>query len=115
MGDTTGFVKFIADAGTDVVATVSAVDGAIDGLGSGRGKLSALLEFPAKGRGTGGVRAQLLGRGETGLRTAWVGPSPALAAGKDGVVRAFPDTPAKRDAPGAALDADVEAFGTAPR
>ena len=105
----------VAEALTAVVATVSAVDGTLESMGSGRGKLSALLEFPAKGRATGGVRAQTLGRGETGLRVAWVGPSPALAATHDGVARAFPAEPQKRDAPGVALDAEVDAFGTAAR
>jgi DNA gyrase subunit A len=105
----------VADAVTAVVATISAVDGAIEGLEHGRGKLSSLLDFPAKGRATGGVRAQTLGRGETGLRLAWVGPAPALAAAKDGAARPFPADPVKRDAPGIPLEGRIDAFGTAPR
>ncbi|MFD1723011.1 DNA gyrase/topoisomerase IV subunit A [Amnibacterium endophyticum] len=105
----------VADALTGVVATVSAVDGTVEALGTGRGKLSSLLDFPAKGRATGGVRAQTLARGETGLRLAWVGPSPALGASKDGVARAFPTDLSKRDALGTPLDAQVDAFGTAAR
>jgi DNA gyrase subunit A len=98
-----------------VVATASATDGTLEALGAGRGKLTPLLEFPPKGRATAGVRAQLLGRGETGLHVAWVGPSPALAASAEGLARRFPDEPAKRDGPGTPLEAVVDAFGTTPR
>ncbi|WP_375400311.1 DNA topoisomerase (ATP-hydrolyzing) subunit A [uncultured Amnibacterium sp.] len=98
-----------------VVATVSVDAGGLDGVASGRGKLSSLTDFPAKGRGTSGVRAHTLLRGETGLAVAWVGPAPALAVGVDGTVRAFPDALAKRDASGTPLAAPIAAFGTAAR
>jgi DNA gyrase subunit A len=114
-GDARAITFAVADAVTAVVATVSAADGTVEGLESGRGKVTALLDFPAKGRATGGVRAQTLGRGETGLRVAWVGPAPVLAAGADGVSRPFPDDAVRRDAPGLPLEARVDAFGTAPR
>ena len=105
----------VADAVTAVVATISHADGTIDGLEHGRGKLSALLDFPAKGRATGGLRAQTFGRGETGLRVAWIGPAPALAAAKDGAARPFPADLAKRDAGGTPLEGRIDAFGTVPR
>lgn len=105
----------VADAVTAVVATVSASDGTIDGIDAGRGKVTPLIDFPAKGRATGGVRSQTLGRGETGIRTAWIGPAPVLAAGQDGVARPFPTEPARRDAPGLPLEGHIEAFGTIPR
>ena len=114
-GDAKVIAFGVADAVTDVVATVSDSDGTVEGLESGRGKVTALLDFPAKGRATGGVRAQTLGRGETGLRVAWVGPSPVLASGQDGAARPFPVEPARRDAPGLPLEGRIEAFGTAPR
>ena len=116
LGDGVRAIAFAAaDAVTAVVATVSASDGSVAGLADGRGKLTALLEFPAKGRATGGVRAQLFGRGEAGLRVAWVGPAPALAADADGAARPFPAEPVKRDAPGAPLEGRIDAFGTAVR
>ncbi|RIX28080.1 DNA gyrase/topoisomerase IV subunit A [Amnibacterium setariae] len=104
-----------ADPESAVVATVSATDGTIEGLEAGRGKVTPLADFPAKGRATGGVRAQTLGRGETGLRIAWIGTAPVLAAGPDGVTRPFPDDAVRRDAPGLPLEGKVTAFGTAPR
>lgn len=114
-GDARVIAFAVADAVTDVVATVSGTDGTVEGLDAGRGKATALIDFPAKGRATGGVRAQTLGRGETRIRVAWVGPSPVLAAGLDGIVRPFPDDAVRRDAPGLPLESGVEAFGTVPR
>jgi DNA gyrase subunit A len=98
-----------------VVATVSAVATTLDAIDPGRGKLTSLSDFPVKGRATGGVRAQTLGRGEIGLTLAWAGPPPALAVARDGAARRFPEALARRDAPGIPLEAVVDAFGTAAR
>ncbi len=73
--------------------------------------MTALSEFPAKGRATGGVRAQRFLRGEDTLTLAWVGTDPR-AVGTDGAVRALPAAGAKRDASGQALDAVIGAIGT---
>ena len=88
--------------GDRVVATVSATDGDRRGPRAGRGKVTSLLDFPAKGRATGGVRAQTLGRGETGVRVAWVGPAPVLAAGHGRRRAAVPGRRGARATPRAA-------------
>ena len=66
---------------------------------------------PAKGRATGGVRAQRFLKGEDALHLAWVGRSPALAVGTDGSARQLPDVGAKRDASGQPLEAAIAAVG----
>ncbi|WP_168627402.1 DNA topoisomerase IV subunit A [Cryobacterium sp. BB307] len=97
---------------TNVVATVSTSLSTIAGTDPGRAKVSLLSEFPAKGRATGGVRAHAFLKGEDMLALAWAGPEPVLAVGTDGAVRTLPDTGAKRDASGAALDAVIGSIGT---
>jgi DNA gyrase subunit A len=94
-----------------VVVTISTPDGVLPGTDPGRGKVSDLGEFPAKGRATGGVRAQTFLKGERTLALAWVGPSPALANGPGGEIRELPATGAKRDASGTPLDGIVGAIG----
>jgi DNA gyrase subunit A len=76
--------------------------------------VSAFDEYPAKGRATGGVRAQRFLRGEDGLTIAWVGEEPRAVA-PDGALRALPAAGAKRDASGAPLDGVIGAVGTAVR
>lgn len=94
------------------VATVSGAEGVIPGTDAGRAKISAFAEFPAKGRGTGGVRAHSFLRGEDRLSVAWVGAAPAYAVGADGAVRKLPETPAKRDASGQLIDGVIGSIGS---
>lgn len=102
----------VTDAESAVVVTVAGSSQAIAGTDAGSAKVSAFAEFPAKGRATGGVRAQRFLRGEDAITLAWVGSEPrALAA--DGAVRTLPEVGAKRDASGQALDAVISAVGTA--
>jgi DNA gyrase subunit A len=95
----------------NVVATVSTSTTTIAGADPGRAKVSAISEFPGKGRATGGVRAHSFLKGEDVLGVAWVGRSPALAVGTDGAVRALPEAGAKRDASGTPLDGVVGSIG----
>ena len=95
-----------------VVATVAANTSALAGTDPGSGKVSAFDEFPAKGRATGGVRAQRFLKGEDALVVAWVGPEPALAVGTDGAVRKLPEALAKRDASGQFLEGVVGYIGS---
>ena len=97
-----------------VVVTVAGSTSALPGTDAGSAKVSAFSEFPAKGRATGGVRAQRLLRGEDALTLAWVGSDPR-AVGGDGAVRSLPEPGAKRDASGQPLDAVIGAVGTAIR
>ena len=101
-----------AGAGEAVVVTVAGSSQALAGADAGTAKVSAFAEFPAKGRGTGGVRAQRFLKGEDILVLSWVGADPR-AVGTDGAVRKLPETRAKRDASGTPLDGVIGAVGTA--
>ena len=107
------FTAVIAGEET-VVATIAGSTSALAGTDAGSGKVSAFAEFPAKGRATGGVRAQRFLRGEDALTLAWVGDDPR-AVGTDGAVRQLPAAGAKRDASGQTLDAVIGAIGTVVR
>lgn len=110
-----GFFAVPAAAEDAVVVTVTkaAADDALFAAASGSVKVSALAEFPAKGRATGGVRAQRFVRGEAALALAWVGPGPAHANARDGATRELPAEFARRDASGIPLDAPIDALGAA--
>ena len=100
------------DPGSDVsVVTISTPVDTLPGSDPGRGKVSALSEFPGKGRATGGVRAHTFLKGEAALALAWVGPAPARAVGSDGGARTLPDSWAKRDASGTPLDGVIGSVG----
>ena len=97
----------------NVVVTLSTSVATIAGVDPGRAKVSALTEFPGKGRATGGVRAHSFLKGEDVLALAWVGPDPAIAVGTDGSIRSLPESGAKRDASGTPLDGVVGSVGSA--
>ncbi|WP_029145513.1 DNA gyrase/topoisomerase IV subunit A [Microbacterium luticocti] len=103
-----------ADAASPVVVTVAGSTQVLPGADAGTGKVSEFAEFPAKGRGTGGVRAQRFLKGEDTLTLAWVGEEPR-AVGSDGGIRRLPEAGAKRDASGSPLDGVIGAIGTAVR
>ncbi|TFD48083.1 DNA topoisomerase IV subunit A [Cryobacterium sp. TMT1-2-1] len=98
-------------AGTAVVITVATSSQTLPGTDPGSAKVSEFAEYPAKGRGTGGVRSQRFLKGEDTLSVAWVGPSPARAVGADGSPRTLPESGSRRDASGTMLDAVVGAIG----
>ncbi|MGX5771222.1 DNA gyrase/topoisomerase IV subunit A [Microbacterium trichothecenolyticum] len=94
-----------------VVVTIAGSTTALAGTDAGSAKVSLFSEFPAKGRATGGVRAQRFLKGEDALTVAWVGTDPR-AVGSDGATRALPESGAKRDASGMPLDGVIGAVGT---
>jgi DNA gyrase subunit A len=103
------------DPGSDPVAvTVSGSSSTIAGTDPGRAKVSEFDQFPAKGRGTGGVRAHSLLKGEDVLTLGWVGTAPAAAVAPDGVVRQLPTELTKRDASGTPLESVIGSIGTTP-
>ena len=102
----------VVDPGAEVVvATVSGSSSVLPGTDPGRGKVSALSEFPSKGRGTGGVRAHSFLKGEDVLTAAWAGVAPPHAVGSDGAIRTLPEALSRRDASGIPLDGVVASIG----
>jgi DNA gyrase subunit A len=104
---------FVAPRANDYVAITAANSSeAIPGTDSGSAKTTPLDEFPAKGRATGGVRAQRFVRGEDQLYFAWVGPAEALGLTADGKPIELSSENAKRDASGSHLSAVIGSVGT---
>ncbi|MEH0110026.1 DNA topoisomerase (ATP-hydrolyzing) [Tersicoccus sp. MR15.9] len=77
-------------------------------------KVTPLSEFPAKGRGTAGVRAHRFLKGEEELALAWAGHGPARAAAANGASRALPTEHGRRDGSGVPAGAAIDAIGPAP-
>jgi DNA gyrase subunit A len=102
----------VTPADDTAVVTVAGSSQSLPGTDAGTGKVSDYAEFPAKGRATGGVRAQRFLKGEDTLVAAWVGSQPR-AVGADGAVRQLPAAGAKRDASGQPLEAVIGALGGA--
>ncbi|WP_103062090.1 DNA gyrase/topoisomerase IV subunit A [Actinomyces qiguomingii] len=94
-----------------VVVTVADGTGALPGTGSGSVKVTPLDRYPAKGRATGGVRAQRFLRGENELVFAWVGVGPARAVGSGGQPVDLPAADERRDASGTPLPAPITGIG----
>ncbi|MEV0006422.1 DNA topoisomerase (ATP-hydrolyzing) [Micromonospora sp. NPDC050980] len=65
-------------------------------------KVTPFKAYPAKGRATGGVRAQRLLKGETDLSVAWIGPRPVGATATGDPVELPPADP-RRDGSGFAV------------
>ncbi|MEY4313371.1 MAG: hypothetical protein RLZZ319_880, partial [Actinomycetota bacterium] len=93
------------------VVTVTTAGATLTSADPGRAKVSALSEFPGKGRATGGVRSHTLLKGEVGLLTAFVGPDPRACA-SDGSARDLPTELGKRDGSGSPLADVIAALGT---
>ncbi|HRA04835.1 MAG TPA: DNA topoisomerase 4 subunit A [Arachnia sp.] len=101
------------DPATDEAVTISGSSSSLPGTETGLAKVTPMSEFPAKGRGTAGVRAQRFLRGENTLTVGWAGVDPRAVAA-DGAARKLPDAGARRDASGTPLAAPVSAVGHAP-
>ena len=100
----------VVDEGAQVVTVTEAAE-TLAGLDEPRVKVSDVTEFPPKGRGTGGVQAHRLLKGEVGLSLAWAGPAP-LAVGSDGSQRQLPPGGAARAGSGVAIDGVIGAVGS---
>ena len=101
----------VADREQAVVVTAANASDVIPGTDPGSAKVSSMAEFPGKGRGTGGVRAQRFIRSEDQLYLAWVGTAPA-ALGVDGRPIDLPTDLGKRDASGTLLPNFIGSVGT---
>jgi DNA gyrase subunit A len=93
------------------VVTVSGGSGMLPGTGGGSVKVAPYVEYPAKGRGTGGVRCHRFVRGEDVLLLAWAGPAPARGAAATGVPIELPEPTGKRDGSGTPLADPLSAVG----
>ncbi len=101
----------VRDAEDAFVVTAANSSDALSGTDSGSVKVSKLSEFPAKGRATGGVRAQKFVRNEDQLYFAAIVVGEPMAAAVDGKPLELPE-PAKRDASGAPAAGFIASVGT---
>ncbi len=93
------------------VVTVAGASGALPGTGGGSVKVAPYSEFPAKGRGTGGVRCHRFLKGEDTVLLAWAGPAPARGAAATGVPIELPAPTGKRDGSGTPVAQPLAAIG----
>jgi len=94
-----------------VVVTVAGSLGHLAGTSASSIKVSAFDQFPAKGRGTGGVRCQRLVKGEDALVQAWVGSAPPRAESPSGKPIELPSDRRARDASGDRLTTPIGSLG----
>lgn len=99
------------DLAGSMVVTISGSTSALPGTVAGSAKVTPLDRFPAKGRGTGGVRAQRFVRGEDCLQLAYVGQQPLRAMDSNGKPVDLPDIDERRDASGSGMTAIVHSVG----
>jgi DNA gyrase subunit A len=100
--------------GVPVVVTVADSASALPGTAA-TVKVTPYAEFPAKGRGTGGVRCHRFLKGEDLLALAWAGPGPARGATASGAPVELPPAAGRRDGSGERVRQLLAAVGgTAP-
>ena len=99
--------------GTNLVVTSSGSSGALPGTEPGSLKVTSYSEYPAKGRGTGGVRCHRFLRGEDTLVLGWAGGSPARAAAANGIALDLPAPTGKRDGSGLPIATAIAAIAGA--
>lgn len=110
--DTVIFFGAAASADPDaVVVTIATGTGTLQGGSAGSVKVTALAQYPQKGRGTSGVRAHKFLTGEDVLALGWAGRGPAKAATTGGVARALPTEHGRRDGSGVPLSQPIDSVG----
>ncbi len=97
-------------AGAELV-TVAGDSRALPGTELGSVKVTPVLLYPGKGRGSLGVRCQKFRSGEDGIIQAWVGAGPARAATASGKPIDLPLPSDKRDGTGTPPTAPIGAIG----
>jgi DNA gyrase subunit A len=88
------------DPASSVVVTASGSSTALPGTEPGAVKVTPFVEYPGKGRATGGVRCHRFLKGEDVLVFAWAGESPARAAAASGAPVDLPEPVGRRDGSG---------------
>jgi DNA gyrase subunit A len=94
-----------------VVVTVAGSAGALPGTSAVTVKVTPYAEYPAKGRGTGGVRCHRFLKGEDELVLAWAGPGPARGATEAGTPADLPPADGRRDGSGSRVRHPLAAIG----
>ncbi|HET7278190.1 MAG TPA: DNA topoisomerase IV subunit A [Dermatophilaceae bacterium] len=97
-----------------VVVTSSGSSAALPGTQAGSLKVTPYAEYPAKGRGTGGVRCHRFLKGEDTLVLAWAGGAPARAAAANGVPVDLPPATGRRDGSGSPASAHIAQIAAFP-
>jgi len=97
------------DASGAVVVTIAGSRAALPGTEAGSAKVTPYEDYPAKGRGTSGVRCHRFLRGEDALSLGWAGPGPARAGAGSGAPVDLPPASGRRDASGSPLAQPVTA------
>jgi DNA gyrase subunit A len=83
-----------------VVVTISGSSTALPGTEAGSVKVTPFVEYPAKGRATGGVRCHRFLKGEDRVVLGWAGTGPAQAAADSGAPVDLPAPEGRRDGSG---------------
>ena len=105
------FGAVAADAPASVV-TISGSSSALPGTEAGSVKVTDFAEYPAKGRGTGGVRCHRFLKGEDTVILAWAGPNEAIACAGAGVPVDLPPAEGRRDGSGVHASQPIAAVGS---
>jgi DNA gyrase subunit A len=105
------FFGALAPGADAVVVSVAGSRAALPGTEAGAVKVTPFGEYPAKGRGTGGVRCHRFLKGEDTLLLAWVGPRPAKAAAASGAPVDLPEPVGRRDGSGLPAAQPIAAVG----
>jgi len=104
------FFGAVSPAADNVVVTVAGSASALPGTEPGSVKVTPFAEYPAKGRGTGGVRCHRFLRGEDEVIRAYVGAAPARAAAANGTPVDLPGEHGRRDGSGGAASQPIFAI-----
>lgn len=96
------------DPETDQVLTISGNSSSLPGTEAGACKITALSEFPAKGRATAGIRAHRFLKGEDTLLMATIAAPPLVASAASGAPVDLPGELGRRDGSGATLSQPVQ-------
>jgi DNA gyrase subunit A len=102
----------VTDASETQVITAAKSESTLAGIDGGSLKRTPLIEFPIKGRSTGGVRAHKFVRNEDHLYFATLADAEPLGASADGKpIDLLSVELAKRDSSGTILDAAIASVG----
>ena len=106
------FFGVVPAEATATVVTISGSSSALPGTEAGSVKVTDFAEYPAKGRGTGGVRCHRFLKGEDTLIVAWAGPNEAIACAAAGVPVDLPPAEGRRDGSGVHASQPIAAVGS---